>query len=224
VGVKYDPGGGGSPAVFRDTFTRANGGIGPNYVWIPTGAALTGVNTAEGLWGVSANAGLLNNVTGSTQQMQGWLFPYVDPTSVLGQAQFIEMQIKATSTAGFNLVVMGTPMVADGGYSLRLNSNGIPNKLTLNISGGAGIEGAVVQDPFDGGVAFAVNDVVRLSVVPGVASNLVKAWINGVVVASRVDATVGRPVQTGMPALACSAILTATSIVFDNLRCGAGEG
>lgn len=223
-GVRYDPGGGGAPAGFRDTFTRANGGIGANYLWVPSGAGITAINTAEGMWGVSANQGQLNNTTGGTQQMQGWLLPYLDPTSVLGQTQFIEMKITATSSAGFNLAVMASPNVADGGYSLRLNSNGAPFKLTLNISGGAGIEGALVQDNFDGGVVWAANDTIRLSVTPGVASNTVKSWINGVNVATRIDATVGRPVLTGMPALACSAILNATGILFDNLRCGPGEG
>jgi hypothetical protein len=224
VGIRYD--GGGSPGnfLFTDNYTRANGGVGPNYYVMPTGASLQSINGQEGMWGVNANQGQLNNTTGSNQTMHGWLFPYANPQNTLGLTQFMEIKVTLISAIqAFGIAVMGTP-IGDAGYFMRVNA-GAPNNLQLCLTGGAGMDGLTIQAGFDGGIPWALNDIIRLSVIPGVASNTVKSWINGVTVATRIDSTAGRPVLTqGMPALGCGQSLIGAVSMFDNMRCGAGEG
>jgi hypothetical protein len=213
-----------TPSTFTDNFVRANGGIGPNYIVMPTGPSLTAINTAEGFWGVNANHGLFNNTTGANQTCHHWLCPYVTPVRVLGKTQFIELQIGLFSggAISFGLALMATP-IGDQGYFLRIQT-GAPNTLQLYVSGGAGIDGLSVDPNFDAGVPWATNDIIRFSVTPGLTSNTVKSWINGVVQKTRVDASAGIPLSTGMPTLGIGQALIASNVTFNNLRCGAGEG
>jgi hypothetical protein len=215
--------GGGDPSIFTDSFTRANGGIGTNYIVVPLGGAITSINVQEGLWGVNTNRGQLNNTTGANQTCESWLLPYVNPTKVLGQTQFMEVQwLSAVNASAFGVTAMSTP-IGDQGYLLRIDP-GAPNKLNLYLAGGGLTDGILISAGFDGGIPFAANDVIRVSVIPAAGSNTVKSWINGVNVATLVDSNASRPVFTGMPGLGLGQVLIAATVLFDNLRCGAGEG
>jgi hypothetical protein len=213
-----------SPNVFRDSFNRANGGIGPSYIVVPAGGAIASINVQEGFWGVNANRGQLNNTSGANQTCESWLLPYVNPTKVLGQTQFMEVQWLSAGggASAFGCSVMATP-IGDQSYFLRIDP-GAPNKLNLYLTTGGLLDGTLLVAGFDGGIPFAANDVIRLSVIPAGASNTVHSWINGVNVATLVDNNASRPVFTGMPGLGLGQVLIAANVLFDNLRCGAGEG
>jgi hypothetical protein len=130
--------------------------------------------------------------------------------------------LSSVNASAFGVAVMGTP-IGDQGYLLRIDP-GAPNKLNLYLAGGGLTDGILIAAGFDGGIPFAANDVLRVSVVPGAASNTVRSWINGVPVATLVDNNASRPVFTGMPGLGLGQVLIAATVLFDNLRCGAGEG
>lgn len=209
-------------SIFRDTFNRANGGIGTNYIVVPNSGTITAINTMEGLWGVVGNQGQLNNTTGGVQILQSFLFPYVNPNNLFGRTQYSQVRIISGAVASsFGLEVMGVP-IGDLGYYLRIFI-GAPNKLILYGRNQA-VDNNLLQDPFDGGLAWVSGDMIKISVVPTATENTISSWINGVRKATFVDNIAGRPVQVGMPGMAAGQLAIAATFVFDDFECGSGEG